>query len=373
MARGKRRKRVRHGLHAIAELDEQAPRQALPVMVWLYGGGHHVGSGSARLYWSDKLAQKDVVVVTLNYRLGAFGMLAHPELSAEAPYGASGNYLLLDQIAALRWVQRNIRAFGGDPGNVTIFGQSAGATSVSRLMVSPLTRGLFHNAIAQSGGDLRAEAGTVSLERAEAIGVEFAQKLGVTSLSDLRSVPAQDILAADVVDFFDNGTPQGPTQINVDGYVLPDTVRALYAQGMQHDVPLLVGSNSGDDPAMHPESEENWSRLHAMNGGKVYGYYFTKVPPYPPFRFRGIAGHGAELIYLFGFPPPIFFYAVDFPWNAPKDLAFGDAMRSYWTNFAKTGNPNGEGLPNWPAFDAGERILEFGDRIEAGTMAGSAP
>ena len=117
---------------------------SLPVMVWLYGGGRHVGSGSARLYWSDRIARKDVVVVTLNYRLGAFGMLAHRELSAEAPYGASGNYLLLDQIAALQWVQRNIAGFGGDPRKVTIFGQSAGATSISQLLVSTLARGLFH-------------------------------------------------------------------------------------------------------------------------------------------------------------------------------------------------------------------------------------
>jgi len=338
--------------------------EALPVMVWLYGGGRHVGSGSARLYWSERPAQKDVVVVTLNYRLGAFGMLAHPELSAEAPYGASGNYLLLDQIAALQWVQRNIASFGGDPRNVAIFGQSAGATSISQLLVSTLARGLFHGAIAQSGGDLRSSPVTVSLAQAERAGTTFAEKLGAHSIEELRAIPAEEILANDFVDYFDNGTPRGPHEINVDGYVLSNTVQALYAQELQQNVPLLTGYNAGDNPSLHHGAGRNWARLHAKGPAEVYAYYFTKVPPYPPFRFRGIAGHGAELIYLFGFPPPIFFYAVEFPWNAARDAELTDMIASYWTNFAKQGNPNGEGLPRWPAFDAAEQILEIGETLE---------
>jgi para-nitrobenzyl esterase len=342
--------------------------ESLPVMVWLYGGGRHVGSGSARLYWGDRLARKDVVVVTLNYRLGAFGMMAHPELSAEASYGSSGNYLLLDQLAALRWVQRNIAQFGGDPGNVTLFGQSAGATSVSQLLVSPLARGLFHRAIGQSGGDLREVPATVSQGEAERAGTEFAGRLGASSISDLRAVPAEEILANDFIDYFDNGTPRGPFEVNVDGHVLPGTVRALYARGLQQNAHLLNGYNAGDDPELHPGASRNWARLHADSGNDVYSYYFTKVPPYPPFRFRGIAGHGAELIYLFGFPPPIFFYAVEFPWNAARDAELTDFFARYWTNFAKHGNPNREGLPRWPAFGADEQILEIGETLEAVEM-----
>ncbi len=340
----------------------------LPVMVWLYGGSRHVGSGSARLYWADRIARKDVVVVTLNYRLGAFGMLAHPELSAETPYDASGNYLLFDQIAALQWVQENIAGFGGNPGNVTIFGQSAGATSISQLLVSPIAARLFHRAIAQSGGDFRATPATVSLAQAERAGSVLAAKLGADSIDELRAIAAEEILAADFVGYFDNGSPRGLHEINVDGFVLPDSVHSLYAQGAQYNVPLLTGYNSGDNPDLHHGAGRNWARLHSQNGSDVYAYYFTKVPPYPPFRFRGIAGHGAELIYLFGFPPPIFFYAVEFPWNASRDAALSDTMISYWTNFAKAGNPNGDGLPNWPAFDADEQILEIGDTLETITM-----
>jgi len=340
----------------------------LPVMVWLYGGDRHAGSGSARLYWSDRIARKDVVVVTLNYRLGVFGMLAHPELSDETPYDASGNYLLFDQIAALQWVQENVTSFGGDPENVTIFGQSAGATSISQLLVSPIAAGLFHRAIAQSGGDFRATPATVSLAQAERAGSVLAAKLGADSIDELRAIAAEDILAADFVGYFDNGSPRGLHEINIDGFVLTDTVHSQYAQGAQYNVPLLTGYNAGDNPDLHHGAGRNWARLHSQNGSDVYAYFFTKAPPFPPFRFRGIAGHGAELIYLFAFPPPIFFYAVEFPWNAARDVALSDNIISYWTNFAKTGNPNGDGLPNWPAFDGAEQILEIGDTLETITM-----
>jgi para-nitrobenzyl esterase len=339
----------------------EARDEGLPVMIWLYGGGHHVGSGSARLYWGERLAREGVVVVTLNYRLGAFGMMAHPELSNEAPYGASGNYLLLDQIAALAWVRRNIAAFGGDPDNVTLFGQSAGATSISRLIASPRADGLFTRAIAQSGGDLRGQPETIPLPEGEAIGVAFAQKLGVTSLAQLRTLPAETILANDVDGYFDNGTPQGPHKIVNDPWLLPQTVSDAYRDGSIRAMPLLVGYNSGDDPAVHQDTGRRWAETHAGTGNPVYAYYFTRVPPYPPFRFRGIAGHGAELIYLFGFPPPLFFYAVEFPWNAARDAELSDQMISYWTNFAKTGNPNGEGLPNWPEYGTAQEALELGD------------
>lgn len=342
--------------------------ERLPVMVWLFGGGEHVGSGSARLYWGDGFAREGVVFVTLNYRIGAFGMLAHPELSQEASYGASGNYLLLDQIAALRWVQRNIAAFGGDPRNVTVFGQSAGATSISRLMVSPLARGLFQRAITQSGTDLRGEPMSVSHVEAEQTGIEFAEKLGARSIAELRTVPAEEILTADFVDYFPNGTPRGPTRVNIDNYILHDTVLSQFREGLQIQVPLLTGYNAGDDPDLHIPTERAMARLHARSGAPTYSYYFERVPPYPPFRFQGIAGHGAEVIYLFGFPQPVFFYAVEFPWNAAHDWEISDTMIAYWTNFAKTGDPNGEGLPPWPIFDETEPVLEIGDEFRIARM-----
>jgi para-nitrobenzyl esterase len=350
-------------LYANVWTPAEAPDARLPVMVWLYGGGMHVGSGSARLYWGDHIARKDVVVVTLNYRLGVFGMMAHPELSAEASYGAAGDYLLLDQIAALRWVQQNIEAFGGDPSNVTVFGQSAGATSISRLIVSPLARGLFRRAIAQSGGDLRGEPETVPLQEAERIGSAFGERLGAQSLGQLRALSAEEVMAADVESYFPDGTPRGFHKIAVDGYVLPTSVHEAYPEGRAVNVPLILGYNSGDDPDVHRNAGRNWAEAHARTGNPVYAYYFTKVPPYPPFRFRGIAGHGAELIYLFGFPQPIFFYAVEFPWNAAGDYAMSERMISYWTNFAKTGNPNGDGLPEWPMYNIGRDALELGDDI----------
>jgi len=214
----------------------------LPVMVWIHGGSNLNGAGSQPEYDGGHLASKGVVVVTINYRLDVFGFLAHPELTRESGTGSSGNYGLLDQIAALKWVQKNIGAFGGDPGRVTIFGESAGAFNVSLLMASPLANGLFSRAIGESGGALTPSAtfGPKPLQIGEQDGVKFVQSLGVNSIAELRVRPAQEILEAAIKNPITYGFGV------VDGYVVPEHPASLYAQGKQNDVPLMVGWNADE-------------------------------------------------------------------------------------------------------------------------------
>jgi para-nitrobenzyl esterase len=396
------------------------PQERLPVMVYLHGGGGMVGSASSRLYWGDELARHGVITVNLSYRVGILGWLAHPDLTREASYGASGNYAVLDMIAGLRWVRRNIAAFGGDPNNVTLFGQSAGAFNASRLMTSPLAEGLFHKVIGQSGGDFHptgTSGGNVSLAEAERSGVEFATSLGAASIEELRKIPAEKILQAPL--------PKSQTRLPViDGYVAVADNQALYKQGKQAKIPILVGYNEreGDallDPMrppppttaaevlasieesygdytprmleMYPVRTEaealesfarltgeqainwntaTWARLHAATGESgVYFYYFRKRPPFGPFRRVG-AAHGTELPYVFGAIPKWMRVFTQWPWKARQDLELTRQIPAYWTNFAKTGNPNGEGLPEWPSYKASEQALHF---AEGGTAAGEFP
>jgi para-nitrobenzyl esterase len=376
----------------------------LPVMVWLHGGNNTNGSGAARLYWGDRLAEKGVLLVTFNYRLGVLGLLAHPALSKESDHGVSGNYLLLDQIALLHWVQKNISAFGGDPGNVTLFGQSAGAYDISNLIVSPLANGLFRRAIAQSGGDLGpvdSRDGLPSLDTAERAGVAFAAKLHVSSVAELRRMPVETILSV----------PPPPLPANVDGYVLPKGGYETYSDHRQQPADLLLGYTANDGAPVMPadaksfradverlygefaerimalypsttdeQARQSWRRLQTEEGfawqsitwarlnresatQRTYLYVFSHVPPFLPYTKIGVA-HGAELGYVFGFPAASTFFEHENPLRAYRDIRIRDVIQSYWTNFAKTGNPNGNNVPKWPIFDSQENALDIGDRMQ---------
>jgi len=371
----------------------------LPVMVWIYGGGLLNGTASTPLYAGDALARRGMILVTANYRLGALGFLAHPELTRESAHKVSGNYGLLDQIAALGWVKRNIAAFGGDAGNVTVFGQSSGSISISALCASPLAAGLFRRAIGQSGGlfEPLEVAPEFALAGAEQEGVSFAARLGAPSLAALRAKPAADIVAARF----------SPHAV-IDGRLLREPPYDALAAGRGCDADILVGSNEeeglsflagrtvtaanlsdllGEDfpplivsligpkapaddavaKAAYVAFESDmrfgwdmlaWARLHAKAGrGKTFLYRFAHVPP-------GADGahHGAEMAYVFGHP-------LNAAWGE-SDRRLSDAMAAYWTNFAKDGDPNGTGLPAWPAFTAAREDAML---IDGAMRAGPLP
>ncbi len=373
-----------------------------PVMVWIYGGGFQQGSAGNPVFNGMQLAQRGVVVVSINYRVGVFGFLAHPELTAESPHGVSGNYGLLDQVAGLEWVKRNIRAFGGNPDNVTIFGQSAGASSVAHLLGSPLARGLFHRAIAESDAF---PATMMARPEAEAVGKAFAQKLGAATIVELRAKSGQEILDA-----------KAAMRPIVDGWFLPADIHALFREGREAAVPFLTGWNRnegatfpheaslaahvaaverrfGSDAAevrkLYPaandreavqaskdlfrESTFTWgtwtsARLHARNGHPTYLYHFDHAQPLGAEQtFDEIdtpeklgTFHSSEYPYIFGTLD-----VLSRAWTA-ADRALSAQLQAYWINFARSGTPNGDGLAEWPRCDpAAETTMHLGDKTGA--------
>lgn len=400
--------------------DGSVAGEPMPVMVWIHGGGHQFGSGDTMYYQSDSLPAKGVVVVTINYRLGPFGYLAHPALSKDDPRGVSGNYGTLDQIASLKWVRDNISAYGGDPNNVTIFGESAGSWSVTELMASPLANGLFHKAIGQSGSSTyhlgqidKNPVGWVS-------GYETASKLDAAlglenpSAETLRALPAEDIVKASNWQIADG------LHHNRDGYVFPDNVGVSFRNGNINAVPVMFGYNGDeatlfypDDPepsvwiegfppegrdaqiaAMTPhfgdtadtiidlynldEPDKMFRGGMSMMGDEIFGvnvrfaarqteaagepawlYIFDRIPPSPKQTLN--AFHAAEIPFVFGSHEKILGLS-----DSDEDLT--ELMQVYWTNFAKTGNPNADGVATWPQHN-GENWMQFGGNNDVPTGA----
>lgn len=371
-----------------------------PVMVWFHGGGFVEGSGSLPSFHGDTLARKGVVLVTVNYRLGVFGYFAHPELSAESPHGASGNYGLLDQIAALRWVQDNIAAFNGDPTNVTIFGQSAGALSVFALLASPLAAGLFQRVIGQSGSPFSLRM-LRTLSESEHTGTTLAAQWGASSLAELRALPVAALMGETNATYAAGG--YRPT---IDGWSLPSNPAATIASGAHPPVSLLVGATSDEWTPMsvglttdadavrqraaqlygeradefvqlYPIASDDeatrvqiasmsdslfagmrfWADVQRAHGQPAYLYYFDRKLPGRNSAYFG-AFHSGDLYYAFNTLD-----STDRPWEM-ADMRLADAMTSYWANFAATGDPNGTGLPHWPQYDPQtDTVMELGEQI----------
>lgn len=384
-----------------------------PVMLLLHGGGYLVGSGSQPNYNGTGLAQKGAVALTLNYRLGPLGFLAHPELTAESPDHASGNYALLDAVAALKWIKANIALFGGDPDNVTVYSQSAGAGLSSVLLASPLATGLFHKLVLESMGSMPAGAPTPTLTEADAAGTNFARDMGAADLAALRAKLPQDIMAG-------NFTLSRPI---VDGHVLPAQLDQLFASHRINDVPLLAGWNADEGTPYPPFARtmaeydaaastrygamaarfkqaypvssdadvramayapmrdgvlgwEPWTVAcahAALNKSRTFLYVFNRRPPYypdqhfkeqePPESYG--AFHTLEQVYFYN---NLDRSAPQRPYDA-TDRRIGDIASSYLVNFAKSGDPNSDSLPRWPAFStvAGQPMI-IGNNISAGPV-----
>jgi len=398
----------------------------LPVMVWIHGGGFVFGSGSFPMTSGAQFARHGVVLVSLNYRLGRFGFFAFPALSRERPEEAKGNYAYMDQIAALQWVKRNIATFGGDPGNVTIFGFSAGGVSVHSLLASPMARGLFHKAIAESGGSRDSVLTARPLREdgvdpnypvsAETIGLTFARSMGIegsdpAALAKLRVLSAEQVLRGAPAPTGTNAPSIETTPI-LDGKLVTETAETAYKARRQPRVPLLLGSNSADtagnrikattkeqlfarygqwsgqakaayDPdgsgdlaALIAKANDDFGQAEparfaanafAANGSPVYLYRFSYVQAGMREQMRAGAPHGGEIAYVFdtlsagrgGVP-------------TPEDQAVARMAQGYWVNFARTGDPNGPGLPPWPRHEPSKDVI-FDFRADGSAGAGPDP
>jgi para-nitrobenzyl esterase len=359
----------------------------LPVMVWFHGGGYFAGSANNDFYNSVALARHGVVLVTVNHRLNLFGLLAHPLLSKESPHGVSGNYLFLDLIASLEWVRDNIAAFGGDPGNVTIFGESGGGGKVSILLASPLAKGFFHRAICESGTAVASQMSpSADLEDLEEKGERLFDKLGVAGAPDplaaARAVPWPDVFKADLALAEEMGIGERERirmwTPNTDGWLLPKDPADLFREGRHNAVPTICGANAGEmyaPPIAMPHVITSYCFQQDANnkaGGASWMYLFNRVPP--GWREGGVPSvHTVELHYLFGLPEEDWEHIMPGPPKPKADLEAADArvaegMRRAWTQFARTGDPSVPGIVEWPRWDAAaDRYLYIADPFEVRT------
>ena len=381
----------------------KSAREKRPVLVWIYGGGFGSGGAGVPIYDGEAMARKGIIFVSINYRVGVFGFFAHTGLTKESPNHASGNYGLMDQIAGLKWVRNNIAAFGGDPHNVTIAGQSAGSMSVNCLVASPLAKGLFEKAIAESGAEFIQKC--PSLSAAEADGQRLMQQMKLGSITDLRAVPAEELQKQ-------QGNLRGPI---IDGYVLPDAIFNIFNAGKENTITLLTGWNEDEGLMSGPvESAADFIRdmhikygvnaaslLHyypaqtdsqalvsqlrlsrdvifgvenytfanveSGQGAKVYVYRFVRKPPATGEYLKYGAFHTAEVPYAYDN-----LQFVNRPWER-VDHTLADLMSTYWANFARTGNPNGKGLPVWDAYSRGvERVMFLNAQSATGNLGDKA-
>lgn len=358
----------------------------LPVFVFIHGGGFNEGSGSVSVYDGEALAKKGIIVATFNYRLLALGFLAHPALSMESPNHSSGNYGFLDQLAALKWVQANIAFFGGDPKNVTIGGQSAGAMSVNQLVASPLATGLFHRAITQSGSRLINNASMkapVYLKDAEQQGLEFAKLKGASTIADLRAMSAEEVIA-------EIPGKHMAFRGSIDGYWQKDDMKSVFEKGKQNDTPFLTGINA-DETNYIGEVDSEFRKLYPFETDKEmkssiklagqeqgrlnmslwlefraksaktnsYGYYFDRAIPWPEHPEFG-AFHTAEIPYAFNNIKKIVNHKME-----KKDSIIANIISDYWVNFIKNGDPNGPGLNKWnPHSSSMKEVMRIGEVFE---------